>query len=225
MPYTLNNLPSYVSNKSDSIKTKWIQIFNSVLKSEGEEIAFITANKWLQRQGNKKELTAKTINSIKLELLKFTPSDKEFISKTEDGQEYIEYNLTDIYADKEGDSYPPELLQKWANDINNNPIIGDIDHEEYDKWIASGLPESEIINRIKNKPGIARAVKAFFENGALKIRTFIDKRYKKLVSASNGVSLEAIVSRDSNNNIVDGNILGFTFGINKLVANPRAVKI
>lgn len=217
MPYTINNLPSYVASKSDKIKKKWMQIFNSVFEQNGEEKAFIVANTWLKRQTTK-SLEAKTINSPKLEIVSFDVSNSGFISKTEEGEEYMEYTLANTKVDKEGDTYPSELLQKWAEHINKNPLIGDIDHEEYNKWISSNLSEEEIINKIKSKPGIAKAIKAFFENGALKIRTFIDKRYKKLISASNGVSLEAIVQRNSSGKIVDGNLLGFTFGINQPVA-------
>lgn len=220
MPYTMNNLPSYVANKSDSVKKKWMQIFNSVYEKEGEQTAFIVANKWLKRHltGTSK-VEAKTVNSPKLELLKFDVSNAGFISKTEDGQEYMEYTLANTKKDKEGDTYPIELIQKWSDFINSgNVLVGDIDHEEYNKWIASGLPEEQIIERIKNKPGIAKAIQAFIKDGALKIRTFIDKRYKKLISAANGVSLEAIVTRNESGKIVDGNLLGFTFGINQPVA-------
>lgn len=218
MPYTLETLPNYIKNKDDNIKHKWLQIFNSIYETEGEEKALIIANTWLKKQLSKAIIEAKTLNSPKLELVQFTSSNSGFISKTEDGQEYMEYTLANTKPDKDGDIYTPELLEKWVQHINSNPLVGDIDHEEYNKWITSGLPESEIIERIKNKPGIAKAIKAFIENGALKIRTFIDKRYKKLITAANGVSLEAIVTRNDSGKIIDGNLLGFTFGINQPVA-------
>lgn len=220
MPYTINNLPSYVANKSDTVKHKWMQIFNSVYEKYGEEKAFIVANTWLKRHlGKTSAVEAKTINSPKLEILNFQVSNSGFISKTEDGQEYMEYTLVNTKPDKEGDSWPIEVINKWNDFINSgNVLVGDIDHEEYNKWITSGLPESEIIAKIKSKPGIAKAIQSFIENGALKIRTFIDKRYKKLVSAANGVSLEAIITRNESGRIIDGNLLGFTFGINQPVA-------
>jgi hypothetical protein len=213
-------IPLYVQNKSEPIRNKWIQINNTISTQHDSNTGIIVANKWLHRTLTSNSLLqAKTINSTKLEILKFNISNSGFISKTEDGQEYMEYTLANTKIDKEGDIYPIELIQKWSDYINSgNVLVGDIDHEEYNKWIASGLPEDQIIENIKKKPGIAKAIQSFIENGALKIRTFIDKRYKKLVSAANGVSLEAIITRNGSGKIVDGNLLGFTFGINQPVA-------
>lgn len=223
MPYTINNLPSYISNKSDSVKKKWMEIFNSVYKDEGEEKAFIIANTWLKKHLVKSEIQAKTVNAKKVEFIKFESSTTEFLSKSENGEDYIEFTLTDIYKDSQGDSYPKELLQQWADYINSgNAIIGDIDHEEYDKLLSQNLSEEQIKSMLKAKPGIAKSVKAMFNNGVLKVRAAIDKRYKKLVSAARGVSLEALVTRDSKNNIISGDLLGFTFGMNDTPANPRA---
>jgi hypothetical protein len=212
-------IPLYVQNRSEPIRNKWTQIHNTISEQHGSATGTFVANKWLQRELTSNTLSAKTINSPKLEILKFNVSNSGFISKTEDGQEYMEYTLANTKIDKEGDIYPIELIQKWSDYINSgNVLVGDIDHEEYNKWIASGLPEDQIIENIKKKPGIAKAIQSFIENGALKIRTFIDKRYKKLVSAANGVSLEAIITRNGSGKIVDGNLLGFTFGINQPVA-------
>ena len=55
------------------------------------------------------------------------------------------------------------------------------------------------------------------------VRAIIDKRYKKIIEKANGVSLEAIVSRDANGNVTDGDLLGFTFAVNQRPVNPRAV--
>ena len=203
MPYTMNNLPSYIMNKSEPIKMKWMQIFNSVFDKEGEHTAFIVANKWLKSKLSTKEFQSKTINGKSIEVIKLSQNTTEFISKSENGEEYIEFTLTDIYKDKQGDSYPPELLQKWASEINTEGIVGDIDHAEFDRLISSGLSEEDIKIMLKNKPSIAKSIKALFKDGVLKVRAVIDKRYKKLIGAARGVSLEALVTRDSKKNIVD----------------------
>ncbi len=224
MPYNNINdesLPSYIKNKSEVLRKKWIQIFNSTYKKEGEEIAFIVANKWLKNQIKITTTTAKT-EQVTREIIRFSVDTKELIKKTDNGEEYISAVLTDNLSDSEGTKLPDEILKKWETHINNNPIIGDIDHEEYDKLLSSGLTDEEVQERLREKPGIAKAIKAIYEKGKLWIQAIIDKRYKKVIEKSKGVSIEAIITKDGNGKIIDGDLLGFTFGINHTPVNPRA---
>jgi hypothetical protein len=216
MPYQLNstNLPSYVKSRSESVKKKWISIFNSVYAKEGEQVAFIVANKWLKDQVVEKKTMARTADTLeRVELV--VDEAVEFLSRTEDGEDYISFKLADNQVDSQGVQLPEEILKKWADEINSGKILlGDIDHESWKSLIEAGMSEEQIKKEIQNKPSIAKAVRAVFEKGRLWVRAIIDKRYKKLIKGSKGVSMEAIVKRrNSDNKVFDGHLAGFTFGV------------
>lgn len=215
MPYTQdsNNLPEYVKKRSPEVRKKWIAIFNAALKESGDEkVAFAVANKWLQKQVKEKQIVARSAES--LTRVSFVIDDSsEFIKRTDDGDDYISFKLADVFEDKFGIKLPENLLQKWADYINGNPIVGDVDHKEYDYWLEQGLKDDEIMERIRNKKGIAKTLKAVVDKGRLWVKAIIDKRYKKVIRDAKGVSLEALLSKDDNGNIIDGQLLGFTFGV------------
>jgi len=216
MPYTNKedkSLPSYVRKLPDSLKAKWISIFNSTYESEGEEVAFVVANTWLKRQLKEKRVAART--GHKMDIITFEIDEtKELISRTENGEEYVSFKLADVFKDKFGVQLTKGVLQKWADAINSGAtVLGDSDHEYYDKLINLGYSEDEIKSEISKKPSLAKAVQAVVEKGRLWVKALIDKRYKKQIKNSKGVSLEAIITRDSNDQVVDADLLGFTFGI------------
>jgi len=140
-------------------------------------------------------------------------TSKELITRTDSGDEYISFKLADNVEDELGVQLPEFVLKSWADEINANPIVGDIDHVEYNKLIALGYTEDQIQEVLQGKKGIAKTVKAVYDKGKLWVKALIDKRYRKTIEKSKGVSLEAIISRDSIGNITDGNLLGFTFAV------------
>jgi hypothetical protein len=215
MPYTSQSkdLPSYVKNRTSAIKKKWVAIFNRVYAEEGEKMAFLVANKWLKRQVKEKKSVART--SQVRERVTFVIDDStELIKRTEDGDDYVSFKLADVFKDKYGVQLNKNILQRWANSINNGlTVLGDVDHEYYDKLLESGYTDNEVKELIKNKPSIAKALKAVVDKGRLWVRAIIDKRYKNIVQKSRGVSMEAIVTRDDKGNVVDGDLLGFTFAV------------
>jgi len=219
MPYTTKSkdLPSYVSKLSPEKKSKWVAIFNKVFATDGEQTAFIVANSWLKKQSaahEKSEAIARTSN---IETIQFTIDEtSEFITRTEDGQEYVSFKLADTVKDKFGVQLTEVVLDKWTAMINKGEtVLGDIDHEEFEKLVNSGASESQVKKAIKSKFSIAKAIRAIKENGKLWVKAIIDKRYRKLIKESKGVSLEAIVRRDAEGNVLDGELLGFTFGVKK----------
>ena len=226
MPYTSKSkdLPSYVKKLSDTVKRKWVSIYNAAHSKYGEEKALIISNTWLKKQISKKEAVAKTtkqISVIKFEL----DTSKELIKRTKDGEDYVDFVLTDTLPDSEGVQYPLSLLEKWTEQINSgNILLGDIDHKEYDALVQSGISPDEVMSRLKEKPGIAKTLKAIIEKGKLWVRAIIDKRYKKIIKEkAKGVSLEALLIKDADDNIIDGELGGFTFGIDCKPVNDRAV--
>jgi hypothetical protein len=216
MPYAPNskNLPAYIKNVDVETRRKWIDIFNTVSAKEGEQMAFLIANTWLKRQIKKQSIetrTNKQVERVSFEI----DSSKETITRTENGDEYISFKLAEVGLDKLGVAWPEFLLTKFQKQINNGiPVYGDIDHNEMHRLIKANAPDEELETRLREKPSIAKAVQAIFEKGKLWVKALIDKTFKKDILDSKGVSLEAVIERDENNNIIDGNLLGFTFGVN-----------
>ena len=216
MPYSGPNdskLPSYVKKLSESNRSKWVSIFNRVHKDEGEKMAFVVANRWLKRNIKKKTATARTSHTRERVFFEVDTS-KEFISRTENGEEYVSFKLADIMKDKLGVQLNENILNNWAEQINSgDAIIGDIDHENYNKLLQSNLSEEEIMRRLKEKPGIAKSLMAKVQDGVLWVKALIDKRYKRLIQKAKGVSMEALLERDEHDNLTNANLLGFTFGV------------
>jgi hypothetical protein len=216
MPYTKDSkLPTYVEGKPEHIKTKWIEIFNRVYAKEGESMAFYVANTWLKKQ--------KTF--LKRSVITFEVDDSEgfFLKRSDDGEDYITLKLGSSEKHHDGKSYSPELLQRWADKINNGEmVIGDIDHEQYDSLMGTSMTDEMIRQTLKMKKGIAKGVKALIKNGVLYLRTWIDKRYRKIVEKCKGVSAEAFVSYGQDETVEDGELLGFSFNLNTTPADPGA---
>lgn len=220
MPFTIGspNLPEYVKNKPEEIKKKWISIYNDIFDEEGEEVALITANRWLLRTLEKMDKFVR--RTVEFEIVK---TNNEFIQRTEDGDEYVTAVLasTSKHLDGKYEPYTVEELENWAEQINKNPIVGDFDHETMEK-IQNNYVKDEIIElMLRTKQGVAKTVKAIVEGGKLFIRLLIDKRYRNRVLNSKGLSVEAVIRKDPNTNeVLENKILGFTFGEKKTVAIP-----
>jgi hypothetical protein len=219
--YSLNKLPDYVKSRSPATQAKWIHVYQSVFEQNGEELALIVANKWLKEKVVEKKSIARTNESLERVSL-VVDEAVEFLSRTEDGEDYVSFKLADNQVDSKGVKLPEELLKRWADEINSGKtVLGDIDHEAWQKLLESGMTEEQIKKEIQEKPSIAKAVRAVFEKGRLWVRAIIDKRYKKQIKQSQGVSLEAIIKRKvSDNSVFDGHLAGFTFGIKQTPVIP-----
>lgn len=172
----------------------------------GGRTGLIAANTWL-----KDELTkpVQVRQSVKFELVK----GPEFIKRSEDGEEYLTYVLATDEPHKDGKRYSKEALMALAEQISKNGIVADIDHELFDKLQYSNYTVDQIKSILQGKPGIAKAVKAIYDQGKLYIRTIIDKRYRNVIEKAKGVSLEALMDTDGDV-WTGGDILGFTFNVN-----------
>jgi hypothetical protein len=219
MKFTIDSqeLPSYVKGRPREIVTKWVEIFNQVCDSNGPELAFIVSNKWLTKYYTDHKYVKRCIISLDVD------SSQKFISRSDDGEEYVTLVLGSTEPHKDGMIYSEELLKKWEGDINQGKLSigGDLDHELYDKLLDSGLSDETIRKELKSKPSIAKAFKAIYENGKLFLRAMIDKRYRKIINESKGVSAEAFVKMDKNK-AIDGELLGFSFNVKTTPADNFA---
>jgi len=220
-------LPKYIKSRSLIIRKKWVVIYNHFYDKKGAEAALIAANTWLKKNITKKETVAKTFSKLQSIKFEIDTSGKSLIKRADNGDEYIDFVLSDNLPDSKGMSMPIKLLKKWAEAINSGiSLFGDLDHKEYDELVASGLDADEVIEQLRagKQKSIAKSLKAILKKGKLWVRAIIDKRYKKYIKKNaNGVSLEAAIITDESGNIVDGDIGGFTFAVDLPKVNPRAV--
>jgi len=188
-------------------REKWEAVYNRVFKTDGKQMATVVANTFIKRElGKQKEAIArsKQFRTIKFEL----DTSGEFIKRDKAGNDYISFGLADTDNDVDF-TYTPELLQSWADKINaGDMLIGDLNHTEFDKLTMVHCDESIIKEKLKNKKGIAKVVRAIYENGKLWVKAFIDKRYRKVIEKAK-VSLEAFVNPGDTK--TEGDLLGFTF--------------
>ena len=236
MPFNLesDNLPSYVKKQSLDIAKRWIDIFNQYFISDDEPTAWMMANTWLKRviefhKNNPPEEEVKK-EDIDLEVmnLTFEPEGEELVVRADGDEEFIDFILADVKEDEYGTSYDEDFLANLAEQINKSGIVGDFNHDIQYRLKQMGIGISTIKERMKNKDGIAKAVRAIVDNGKLFIRTSFDKRYKNRILQSKGVSIEGAFVRDKNTNkFVGGTVFGFSFIDNPKfnLGNPRAVRV
>jgi len=223
MPYTSHNdksLPDYILKLDPSLRKKWVSIFNSVHSKEGEKMAFLVANSWLNDSMTKRSSNYKKNEKLLMERAKGT------LTKRADGNFTIDFMLTDDKRDSLGLRIAPGLIQKWASQINNGilRLFGDADHKEYDIVADSSLTPEEAIRVLHDtKKGFAKGIKAFVKNGALWVRALVDGKAMKIIDKARGVSLEANLDIDPRTNTaVDGELGGFTFATKTNPINPRS---
>lgn len=209
MPYSGKDdskLPKYVKSRPDATRSKWVAIFNAAFKKYGEEKALVLANTWLKKQVKAKKFIKRS--SISFEVV----AGKKFLRRDRDGNEYVTLVMANTLPHKDGKRFSESTLKKWANEINANPTVGDVDHTLYDRLLNSGMDDDNIINVLKSKKGIAKTVRAVYEKGKLWVRAIVDKRYRTILNKSRGVSVEAVADLNGTSQD-DWKFLGFTFNV------------
>lgn len=221
MPYTKSSkLPSYVEKLSDKLKEDWINIFNATYEKHGEAKAMLVANTWLKKQLPHKKMIKRSVITLQLD------TANGFVKRSSDGYDYVNFVLNSNVPHRDGKRFSEDMLKKWAQTINSDPKMiggGDIDHILYDKLLNSNISDDMVRSVLKSKKGIAKMVQAVYDQGKLWVRAIVDKRYKKLIEKSKGVSAEAFcVWDDSDTVALDGELLGFTFNVNTTPADYHA---
>ena len=234
MVFTLesDNLPSYVKKQPLAIAKKWIDIFNRYFEEDDKVMAWTMANSWLARviKFNQENLPTPEPEQAEMEIINvtFESPEEELVVRSIGGEEYLDFILADLKSDEYGTSYTKEFLAELAEQINSGDINGDFNHELQYKLKEMGIGMETIKERMKNKNGIAKVFKAIVEKGKLFIRTTFDKRYKKRILNSKGVSIEgAFVRNRATNKFEGGTIFGFSFIDDSTLklGNSRAVRI
>lgn len=222
MPYSVNsdNLPSYVKKLSAELIAGWVAVFNSAFEKYGEKEAFLIANTWLKKKLPQKKMVKRSVINFQLD------TTKGFIKRSRDGEDYVTFVLNSTEPHRDGKRFSEAMLKKWAKVINDNPTMvggGDVDHLLYDKIINSSISDNAAREVLRSKKGIAKMVRAIYDDGKLYVKAIIDKRYRKIVEKSRGVSAEAFCEWDDTETVaLDGDLLGFTFNVNTTPADYNA---
>lgn len=215
-------IPNYISKLPKKTQQSWAALYEQY-QPRGDDVALFAANTWLKSTIRTTQAIAATQGAMRKVLRFEVDTTKEFIKRTDDGEEYISAMLTDVLENVDGNPLPIELLQKWADKINaGESILADIDHEEYKRVLSSALTEKQVKEMMRKKPSIARSVKAVVQDGKLWVQAIVDKRYKNAIKKANGVSIEAIIETNDEGRVVDGDLLGWTFAVNEPRLNPRS---
>ena len=209
-----SDLPFYVKNKAKKVQDTWVSINNNY---DTESMGLAVANKWLAQQ--KQETLVKRDFT-------FTTTEEQITFRSIGGNEYVDFVLTDTQSDRYGTGYDDKFLREMAELVNNGGVTlqGDFNHELLDKLQEQGYSKEAIKEKIKSlKQGVAKAVKAIYENGKIYLRALINPRYKKRILNSKGVSIEGSFVREGSK-FIGGTLLGFSFidAPNKEPGNPRS---
>lgn len=152
---------------------------------------------------------------------------ESFVTRTAEGREVYNYVLSDTLPDIFGTSPTDDVLSQWAEYINENQPEVDVDHEIMGqaRKMYDDDPE-RVKSMLSAKKGIGKAIKANFDGARLIVSIAHDNRYKNYFDKIKGVSVEAAAVKDAlTNKFKQGSLLGLSFVINKMLGNPRAVKI
>jgi hypothetical protein len=208
----------------------WQSVYNESL-SQGQTMATVLANKWVLQNSVVREPVCRA--SETLVPIKFAITAEHMIVRSSEGQDYVTavlsddqpYWVPDMHGQWSMEQFTGTVLEKFAATINKETPVGDMDHKFYDTVLKQNFSDEMIKRALKQKPGIVKAVQAVVNKGKLYLRLLIDKRYKKVIEKAKGLSLEAMVSKDSTGKVVDGTLLGFTVAVDHTPVNQRAVML
>lgn len=222
MKHNKSNLPVYVKKLSGFQRAKWLLVYDEAIKSGRKEIALIAANRWLERHLREKQIRARSQDTLTRVTFEVDTS-QEFLVRSENGESFISAVLATTKKLADGVALTPEVLKKWADKINAELPVADVDHQFYERVLDENLADEDIKIRLRNKPGIVKAVKAMYDDGKLWLRLLVDKRYRKVMERAKGLSIEALLTKDSDGNLLDADFLGFTTIVDAQAADPEAV--
>jgi hypothetical protein len=248
-------LPAYVERLPFTIKVGWLKVYNLGLDQYGEKHALSMANLWALRkldehmatpeedfadqiisklvepevvEQEETEIIAQSKEAKEFVSFTLQPKDIEMVSMSEDGDIVIDAVLADNNYNSAGKRFTDEALISMAEQINNKGMaLPDIAHEEYDKLLETTATAEEFKKRLKEKKGLLTRVKAFYEDGKLFIKAFLDKRYKRHTQIYKNLSIEAHVpmNRQKDDTYMWAEPLSFTFTNNPKIAGAEILSV
>ena len=233
MPYsTMSQLPPYIMKLPEIVREGWMKVFNTAFKEYGESKAFAIANAWVKKRLKKTSegyvANSEDFGVLDIYSFQLIPEFDSLITNSENGDILLTAVLSDTMPWtnlKTGEviSYTPELLQSWAEQINNEGItLPDIEHQEFDKILEESFSKEEVERKVKQRKGLLKDVKAKYSEGKLFIQAKLDKRYKNHVEKYKSLSIEANAKKEGNK-YVKGKVYGFTFTNNPVIKSANII--
>jgi hypothetical protein len=225
-------LPVYVKALPFEIKAGWMSAFNIASDLYGFERAVQVADSYALRKIKElKERPEPIADPVKEALMeealvfsqskegefksfKLDAAKEQMISYSENGEIVLEAILADTNYSSDGFAMTDSALISMAEQINNNGLaMPDIEHQDYNAVLKSSETYDEFKTELKKKKGLLTKVKAFYNDGKLLIKAWLDKRYKKHTDAYKSLSIEARAKFDPQDStrIIDAEPLSFTF--------------
>jgi len=200
---------------------KGLRIANSWLLNKMEELEVVPQEDFLEEEV-KQAVLSKELKGIEviaesnesLGTFKLDPQNEEMISYSDQGDIVIEAVLADDNFSSDGKRFTKAALISMAGKINDNGLyLPDIEHADYNKILCDSTNYSDFKNKLKAQKGLLTKVKAFYQDGKLLIKAWLDKRYKKHVDVYKSLSIEAKGTYENNDPsvYVDAEPLSFTF--------------
>lgn len=224
-------LPNYVKLMPFQIKAAWISAFNIAADLYGFDRAVQVADSYaLEKIKELKEkppepdpvkealieeaLVFSQSKEGEFKSFKLDPAKEQMISYSENGEIVIEAVLADTNFSSDGLAMTEDALISMAEQINNNGLaLPDIEHKDYNEVLNESETYDEFKTELRKRKGLLTKVKAFYNQGKLMIKAWLDKRYKKHTSAYKNLSIEARAKFDPKDptRIIDAEPLSFTF--------------
>lgn len=188
-------------SETEAIQVGWSVVKKRLKKSE---------NGWL---ANSADFEVPSIYTFEIDV-----NNNSFLFNDENGEVVFEAILASTTPNNDGVYLDVEDLNSIADQINERgSTLPDVQHENYKEILSTyiGVPaeqinHSDLYQKMINKKGIFKEIKAAVKDGKLWVRGFLDKRYKKQVSSFKSVSIEAI-GKQRNGRLMNPTYLGFTF--------------
>lgn len=248
-------IPSYVKTLPFNLRFGWLSAFNTASDLYGIDRGVLIANEWVLKKieemknepvplDDKSEEVKEAIlemNGIKepsLEKLaeipeefvsmSLEPKQGEFITYSEDGEIIIEAVIADDNYNDLGMRFSKNALKGMADVINKEGIaLPDIEHQAYAQILNEAATAEEVKEKLKSKKGMLKKIKAFYENGVLIVRAWLNKKYKKYAELYSKISIEAFSpSQYHNGDTYEmAEPLSFTFTNTPRLKNARVLSV
>lgn len=200
-----------VSNLPTKTKAKYLSIRNSY---PNKNHGILASNLYLLQ--NKQEFIANSEEAITK--VTFDIIEEEFITQNDVQERYVTGVIAKKGANKKGLNWSEESLLEMRDAINSDSFIADEDHILYNELMSGNHTTEYITQALKSKSGgVAKTVKAIYENGKLFVRFLVDKAMD--LSKFTGISIEGLFKRDKDTNtVLGGTFMGLTFTKNTTAA-------
>lgn len=227
----MDELPKSVRGLPEAVQKVYAETYNHIYKGKGSKakahmIALQVVKKRLKHSEGKYVAMSDSFKPVEYYTFDLTAPEKQLIINATGNEITFEGILatTDSFQQDATTmrKFSEEALKNLADQINQfGSSHPDVDHETMKALVKQyGNNYEMIMNSLPKNKGIIKSIQAVYEKGKLWIKGVLDSRYKKVMKAVKGMSIEAI-SEDvdlQSSTINKAKYLGFTFAVK---SNPK----